>query len=1206
MTLYTNTLAEEFDDHAGRLLYYIDAQGNVVISNVHYNLRAFYGDDITVPRTMSDMRYWNVSSFDTDSMLLLDTPRSVTGRTVAARTIAAVEALSGTQLEGSSMSTLNSTIISSGNENWTVDANITVGKDAAERYANSIQVNLTNGVTKTATSVFSDNILQDFNVQGANYFIELALPNFPSQTALVGSTTVTASGNEITDATRTANVQGDGRAAPDSSFGIWEASTNLIRNGGAESAPVLTTDYNNYGGGTRTLTQDTSTFKFGATSYKDVVAGDAANQGFQLHTNTGLGLPAGTIMTGSAWVNAPSGLAMAMSADITNTDATQTVGTPTTFTGTGTWQRVTCTTTVGAGKTGDKVSLALRMAGTSAATFWVDGAQVEQKSVATPYIHTNGAPASRTAARVQAPMTGAIASQGWIAFRLRTGVPLNSTVPSRNIWAWGDGPTGRMYLYYVNSGQYFDFGFTSNGTSFNETGSAVGTWNAGDFVTVVARWTTSGTNTNLGISVNGSAFATTTWPFLVPNFTSTLADLGASLGASAGTHWDGDILWYTRGNGTLANADAATLNALGNTDPTMATLPSGAETAFVWSASTTSSDTAAAKLDLDNSWIDFSSDPTFATQTDSFRFSDSLHNVAAGGDTYWQINRNSLVNANLSNLQAVRFRLLSEGNMTFKAQALRMYRQDLYNWPVVDIDTKRNTFRRSIPRDSGTEPAPVPYGTSGSTVLYFNYPRPSDGTHNVKFNSGHIPVAPNQNYLAIQARRDNASNSHLEFQLISNSTNTTIKTYQRINGVLSLLDTTVGPALTAETFYYFNVDYHGTTIQANIKNVTAAFYGSTFLQTPQVQATLTNRGYVGFDFNPYNYDFYIESINASDARFASFVSKAFPAITPYASVTLSTKETEPINLLPDNLIAAGDATVTVDLNARGRTNPKKVIRDGTTWQGGIMSDDYNFIGNTNYTTVNVDIYPFDTLQGIWRLVFLDRWDSVGWMDTIRGLLPNQWNNVNVPINSALAAGSYRVILQQVGNYASTFWVDNFQLNHLANAWEASPDNGLTWIPFGTSINKPYSGINFKGQTGTTSIKIRSSALSDTAWVAEYEVIPNYAYSGRPRPHVPTLSSQSWSGRITGTLGSSYVQTGHITGQFTSGTLYSANIFGILGSSFSQAARITGQATTLVTKDMRVTGTNSTTATQDIRVTGDPIPTLTPSSSLTPSGTLNPH
>lgn len=47
--------------------------------------------------------------------------------------------------------------------------------------------------------------------------------------------TLTVSGKEMTDASRTAAIQGDGRTPPDSSVRIWEVTTNLVTNGGFET-----------------------------------------------------------------------------------------------------------------------------------------------------------------------------------------------------------------------------------------------------------------------------------------------------------------------------------------------------------------------------------------------------------------------------------------------------------------------------------------------------------------------------------------------------------------------------------------------------------------------------------------------------------------------------------------------------------------------------------------------------------------------------------------------------------------------------------------------------------------------------------------------------------------------------------------------------------------------------------------------------------
>ena len=81
---------------------------------------------------------------------------------------------------------------------------------------------------------------------------------------------LTVSGNEITDVVRLARVEGDGILAPDSSFGIWEATENLVPNGGLESGTVGWA-----GGGTNTIESSTDQAKFGASSNKTTFVDNA-------------------------------------------------------------------------------------------------------------------------------------------------------------------------------------------------------------------------------------------------------------------------------------------------------------------------------------------------------------------------------------------------------------------------------------------------------------------------------------------------------------------------------------------------------------------------------------------------------------------------------------------------------------------------------------------------------------------------------------------------------------------------------------------------------------------------------------------------------------------------------------------------------------------------------------------------------------------
>jgi YD repeat-containing protein len=114
---------------------------------------------------------------------------------------------------------------------------------------------------------------------------------------------------------------------------------------------------------------------------------------------------------------------------------------------------------------------------------------------------------------------------------------------------------------------------SSGHDTLDQTGA--NSWNAGDVVTVIGAWTAS----ELKVSFNGGPFVT------VANTAAPTPGSTADIGSEDGTQTflDGTVLWMAGGTGTLADADAATLNAFGNTAPTIGALP-GSPT-FAWNAS---------------------------------------------------------------------------------------------------------------------------------------------------------------------------------------------------------------------------------------------------------------------------------------------------------------------------------------------------------------------------------------------------------------------------------------------------------------------------------------------------------------------------------------------------------------------------------------------------------------------------------------------
>jgi prepilin-type N-terminal cleavage/methylation domain-containing protein len=377
-------------------------------------------------------------------------------------------------------------------------------------------------------------------------------PNFVDATVVP----LTTSGNEVTDTTRAAGLQGDGRAPPDSSTGIWEGTTNLIANGGFETNTAGWIVFNNPNA---TLTRDTTTSKFGAASLR--VNGTSGFSGSQFV----IAAPPTTTYTLSAWVKTSSpGLTLKIDDAGSNFTSVALVAD-------GTWRRYTGTITTGAAATSVNAYTVL---GSAPYTAWVDGVQVEQKSIATPYVETNGSTASRAAARVQLPAALLNTTQGWVAMRVRMGYASGTRSSTDDfalifqdsthyIECWLDGSTRQFKLTRANGGS-------------NNAVSAAQTWLAGDPYTVIWSWTA----TQLKVSVNGAAFVTQP-NALIPTITAPLLDIGNGSIAGDGII-DSDILWLSSGAGTLADADAATINGYANNDSSVSSFPTIAQANFVW------------------------------------------------------------------------------------------------------------------------------------------------------------------------------------------------------------------------------------------------------------------------------------------------------------------------------------------------------------------------------------------------------------------------------------------------------------------------------------------------------------------------------------------------------------------------------------------------------------------------------------------------
>lgn len=370
-------------------------------------------------------------------------------------------------------------------------------------------------------------------------------------------TALTLSGNEITDASRPLGLAGDGRLN-DSSFGIWPAATNLCTNGGFETN---TTGW--IFGGLGSLARSAVQAEFGSWSGRIIPLGQ--NDGAHIDP----AVVAGTIYTQSVWVYRTTLAdnwqvwAWGSSTRQTNASVTWVLG----------WNRAIVSFTAAVGETSNQI-LVINTSAVPTETVYVDGAQLETGSVATPYIETDGATAARSVARVQVPVAGLFTStQGWVAARLRMGWA-DSSMPNAApfVFSWGD-DTGTTYIYCLIQGSQWQFRRRDGDAGFEGVAPAA-SFSAGDYQTIICAWT----NAEVKASPNGAAFtsaASTMTPSLPTTF-----DIGRDLNGSYPLA--SDVLWFACGTGTLSDGDAAMIHAFGNNDMGLSAFP-GNPSGF-WSA----------------------------------------------------------------------------------------------------------------------------------------------------------------------------------------------------------------------------------------------------------------------------------------------------------------------------------------------------------------------------------------------------------------------------------------------------------------------------------------------------------------------------------------------------------------------------------------------------------------------------------------------
>lgn len=272
----------------------------------------------------------------------------------------------------------------------------------------------------------------------------------------------------------------------------------------------------------------------------------------------------------------------------------------------------------------------------------------------------------------------------------------------------------------------------------------------------------------------------------------------------------------------------------------------------------------------------------------------------------------------------------------------------------------------------------------------------------------------------------------------------------------------------------------------------------------------TGRGYAGYQFKPSEYGgFEIDYIYARNAVIAEYESKSFQSYTPVKAASLFPTSTPDIYILSGNIndfvrvtdtnnfmipgksetgfIASpqdpskDDVLVEQDTTIVYDTQSIKVTKKNDAYIAAVQYNSTIKVNDFAKTIFKTQLRFNDILStGEFRVVFWDKDRTrVLYMEPITGVVANEWNEVDIPLYTNLLFNNEFII--EIGHYGEIdpvppitdpygyFWLEKTELTVEAVEWEASNNDGLTYIPFLDALSGGYKQVNFASQNYYTSI-----------------------------------------------------------------------------------------------------------------------------------------
>lgn len=556
-------------------------------------------------------------------------------------------------------------------------------------------------------------------------------------------------------------------------------------------------------------------------------------------------------------------------------------------------------------------------------------------------------------------------------------------------------------------------------------------------------------------------------------------------------------------------------------------------------------------INLATSTVQFTSEALgrFGFGQDSIEVPFEGNVIETGGFAEFLADLSEFDNANINwhQITGVRFKLseLSTPVGQFIVLGIRAFSK-VDVWQPLSLDTNTITERLAtpVPRNGDTG-APASY-TLLPPILRANLnvpsgaedPRPSDVSLAVRFYTGGLVSGTNK--LQLYFRENEFSSSHTEMQVAEiefsastlkisrymikrefsggNYTDTLIGSLsQRVQDTNTppLEDERPAPGslapLKANTTYMFQAEVINKGFRVGIFELDSngvidfPHYETNF----EYQSEWVRRaGRVGFGAVLGADDISLEYFRNSSTAYSILRTAVFRTRTPVDGAQLFVSSSGPKQLFSEFLpIQSGDQVfedVAKNPNSQGKT--WQAIGNGMQLYGGVKTNPIYFEDFDN-TWIEFDIWlPADMVRTEGktpRMYFIDPADNanplggsvIGPLDISAVSNGFTHNKINLNLYKFRPIGTYEVIFMMETPTATPWWVSNMQVNRRTVSWEFRARAAGEWIPFNNMINDDKFALNLGRDMRGREVQLQARALTQDAWIAEYDLRPHHAELG---------------------------------------------------------------------------------------------------------------